>query len=112
MDVLAKIKAPILSTIAQEVLLLIRNDAALRAIQGLNAPRASNFTAGTVTNAAAVIICPEVNSGNGEIYYQAMIVLDGSAGACNYRMDGPPPTAAIGGGIAVPAGGGTLTITG
>jgi len=111
MDVLAKIKAPILSTIAQEVLFLIRNDAALRAIQGFNAPRACYFTAGTITNAGATGI-PQAASGTGEIFFQLAITFDVTAGAGNYRIDGPAPTAALGGGTPFPPGGGTLTITG
>jgi len=111
MELLGRIKAPILATIAQEVLLLIRSDAALREIQGLNAARACYFAAGTVVNTAAQGIL-EAASGTGEIFYQLVVVFDVSAGAGNYRIDGPAPTAALGGGLPIPSGGGTLTITG
>jgi len=110
-NILARIKAPILATIAQEVLLLLRSDAELRAIQGANAARACYFTAGTATNAGASNIA-QAFSGTGEIFYQLSITFDITAGAGNYRMDGPAPTAALGGGVPIPAGGGTLTITG
>jgi len=111
MKILGNIHAPILSVIAKEVLALIRSDAALREIQGANAPRACYFTAGTVTNAAAQSI-PQSFSGTGEIFYQLVIVFDVTAGPGNYRIDGPAPTAALGGGIPIPTGGGTLVITG
>jgi len=111
MDLKGKVVAPILSTIAREVLALIRSDAALREIQGANAPRACYFAAGTVTNAAAQTIV-EANSGTGEIFYQLVVVFDVTAGPGNYRIDGPPATAALGGGLPIPTGGGTLTITG
>ena len=106
-----QIDAPILATIAREVLALIKSDAALREIQGSNAARACYFGAGTVTNAAAQVI-NEANSGTSEIFYQLVVVFDVTAGAGNYRIDGPAPTAALGGGIPIPSGGGTLTITG
>lgn len=105
------INAPILQAIAAELLALIRSDAALREIQGQNAARACYFASGTVTNAAAQNIV-EANSGNGEIFYQLAVVFDITAGAGNYRIDGPPAQAALGQGIPIPAGGGTLIITG
>jgi len=105
------INAPILSTIAQELLALMRSDAALRELQGLNASRACYFGAGIVTNAAAQVI-NEANSGTGEVFYQLVVVFDVTAGAGNYRIDGPAATAPLGGGLPIPAGGGTLTITG
>lgn len=107
----ADIHAPILSTIAREVLALIKSDAALRALQGVNAPRACYFASGTVTDAAAQTIV-EANSGNGEIFYQLAVIFDRTAGDGNYRIDGPAPTAVVGGGVPIPSGGGTLIITG
>ena len=104
-----KIDAPILTVIARELLALINSDASLRKIQGANAPRACYFTAGTVTNAAVVNIV-EAASGNGEIFYQLVIVFDVSAGAGMFRIDGPAPTTTVG--VPIPSGGGTLTITG
>jgi len=105
------IDAPILSVIAKEVLALIRSDAALREIQGANASRACYFASGTITNAAAQVI-NEANSGTGEIFFQLVIVFDITSGAGNYRIDGPAPQAALGTGLPIPSGGGTLTITG
>jgi hypothetical protein len=110
-EFVGKIAAPILSAIAKEILALIRNDAELRRLWSLNAPRAQQFAAGTVTNAAVTKITI-ANSGNGQVFYQLAIVFDPTSGAGNFRMDGPDPTAAIGGGLAIPAGGGTLMITG
>jgi len=110
-DLRGTVQAPILSVIAKEVLALIRADAALRQIQGANAARACYFGSGSITNAAAVGI-NEARAGTGEIFYQLVIIFDITAGAGNYRIDGPDPTTALGGGIPVPSGGGTLTITG
>lgn len=109
MDLKGLIKAPILSVIAKELWELIRSDAALREIQSQNAPRACYFTQGTVTSAAATTIA-QAFSGNGEFFYQLMVVFDITAGAGNYRIDGPAPTTAAG--VPIPSGGGTLTITG
>jgi len=107
----ATIKAPILSIIAQELLALIKSDAALRELQGANASRACYFASGTVTNAAPQNIV-EANSGTGEIFYQLVVVFDTTAGAGNFRIDGPAAGAALGQGIPIPAGSGTLTVTG
>lgn len=106
-----KLDTPILSVIAREILALVKSDSELRALQGANAPRAYYFGAGTITNAAAVVI-NEARSGVGQIFYQLVIVFDTTSGAGNYRIDGPDATAALGGGIPIPAGGGTLVITG
>lgn len=106
------IKAPVLSVIAQEVLALIKNDAALRKVWGLNAPRACYFASGTLVTPTAQVI-NEANSGNGEVFFQLVVIYDPSAGAINFRIDGPPAAAAVpAGGLAFPAGGGTLVITG
>lgn len=111
-DFKGTIAAPILSSIAKEVLALIRNDAELRKLWSLNAPRACYFDSGTLTNAAPQVIL-EANSGNGEIFYQLAVIFDITAGAGNYRIDGPPAAAAVpAGGNPIPSGGGTLIITG
>ena len=104
-----KIVAPILVTIAKEVLALIKSDAALREIQGANAARACYFAA---VSSAAIQVINEANSGTSEIFYQLVLVFDPTSGAGNYRIDGTPAQAAVGGGHAIPAGAGTLTITG
>ncbi len=103
------IDAPILSVLAKEVFALIKNDAKLREIQANNAPRASYGQTGTVTNAAEATIL-EARSGNGEVFSQLMITFDGASGAGRYRLDGTPATAAVG--LEIPAGGGTIIITG
>jgi hypothetical protein len=105
------IDAPILAVIAKELLALLRSDAALRELQGANAARACYFAAGTVTNAVAQVI-NEANAGTGEIFFQLVVVFDITAGAGNYRIDGPAPGTALGTGLPIPSGGGTLTITG
>lgn len=111
-DFVGKITAPILTTIAREILALVKNDAELRKIWSLAAPRACYFASGTVTNAAPQVI-NEANSGNGEVFYQLAVVFDITAGAGNYRIDGPAAAAAVpAGGIPIPSGGGTLIITG
>jgi hypothetical protein len=104
-----KAAAPILSVIAREILALIKSDAALREVQGANAARACYPTAVTVTNAAPVVI-PEANSGNAEIFFQMVVVFDGTAGAGRFRIDGAAATPTVG--VEIPAGGGTLTVTG
>jgi len=104
-----KINAPILGMIARELLALIKSDAALREVQGANAPRACYFTNGTLTTPVVQGIV-QAASGTGEIFYQLVIVFDSAAGAGRYRIDGPDPTAAVG--HQFPAGGGQLVITG
>lgn len=111
-DLTGKITAPILASIAKEILALVRNDQELRKIWSLNAPRACYFATGTLTNTAPQVI-NEANSGNGEVFYQLMVIFDITAGAGNYRIDGPPAAAAVPtGGVPIPSGGGTLVITG
>lgn len=111
-DFQGTIAAPILSSIAKEILALIRNDSELRKLWSLNAPRACYFATGTATNAAPQRI-NEANSGNGEVFYQLMMIFDVTAGAGNYRIDGPDAQAAVpAGGNPIPPGGGTLVITG
>lgn len=106
------IQTPILGSIAKEFLALIRNDAELRRLWSLNAPRACYFATGTL-NAATPQRIVEANSGNGEVFFQLAVIFDGTAGAGNYRIDGPDAAAAVPtGGVPIPAGGGTLIITG
>jgi hypothetical protein len=103
------IDAPILSVIAKEVFALLKSDARLRELQANNAPRASYGQAGTATSAAETVI-NEARSGNGETFAQLMITFDSTSGAGRYRLDGTPATAAVG--LEIPAGGGTIIITG
>jgi len=111
-DFQGNIQAPILSSIAKEILALIRNDSELRKLWSINAPRACYFAFGTVTNAVSQEI-NEANSGNGEVFHQLMMVFDITSGPGNYRIDGPKAQALVpGGGIPIPTGGGTLVVTG
>lgn len=103
------IHAPILSRIAEEVYSLIKNDAALRKIQGANAPRAYYFDRQTGITGTAVYTITEAKSGN-EIFSSMIIQFDTASGAGFYRIDGQNPTATVG--FEVPAGGGILQING
>lgn len=103
--------APIAATIARELYALLRQGADARQLQGANASRAQFPLGGTITNAIVTTI-PEAFSGNGQQFFQMLMVLDPTSGALNFRIDGENPTAAVSGGFTVPAGGGSIVITG
>ena len=111
-DFRGTIETPILGSIAKELLALIRNDSELRKLWSLNAPRACYFATGTL-NAITAQRINEANSGNGEVFFQLAVIFDVTAGAGNYRIDGPDASAAVpAGGVPIPPGGGTLIVTG
>lgn len=104
---MATIQADILRTIARELLVLLRSDAKLREVQGINAPRASYFDrpAGITGNAVYTI-----NQAQQETFSSLVITFDQASGAGFYRIDGVPASPTVG--VEIPAGGGILTIQG
>jgi hypothetical protein len=103
------IHAPILARIAEEVYSLIKNDAALRKIQGTNAPRAYYFDRQAAVTGTTVYTITEAKSGS-EIFSSMVVQFDTASGAGFYRIDGQNPSATVG--FEVPAGGGILQING
>lgn len=104
----AVIDAGVLRTIALELLVLLRSDAKLRELQGINAPRAMYFdrpTGGVTGNAVYTI-----REAQQETFSSLVIVFDQASGAGFYRIDGTPASPTVG--VDIPAGGGTLTIQG
>lgn len=103
------IKAPILRTIALEVLALIKSDAELRRIQGLNAPRAAYFDQQTL--AAGTVPYTIVQArGAGQVFSSLVITFETVSGSGYYRLDGMTATPTTG--VEIPSGGGILVITG
>jgi hypothetical protein len=103
------IHAPILSRIAEELYAFIKSDAALRKIQGANAPQAYYFDRQTAL--ATLYTNVQARSGNGEIFSTLMINFDVASAGGFWRIDGTDATATTG--VEIPAGtGGILTIQG
>lgn len=102
------IDAGILRTIARELLVLLRSDAALREVQGINAPRASYFDrpAGGVTGNTVYTIAQAQQ----EVFSSLVITFDQASGLGFYRIDGVAASPTVG--VEIPAGGGILTIQG
>ena len=103
------IHAPIIGMIAQEILALVKNDYALRALQGINAQQACYFDQRSITGATVYHI-DEAFIGTGEVFSSVVLTFDTLSGSGRYRVDGVDPTATTG--HQVPSGGGILTITG
>jgi hypothetical protein len=103
------IHAPILARIAEEVYTLIKSDAALRKIQGTNAPRAYYFDRQAAVTGNTIYTITQAKSGN-EIFSSMIIQFDVASGGGFYRIDGQDPSATVG--FEVPAGGGILQING
>lgn len=102
------IDAGVLRTIALELLVLLRSDARLRELQGLNAPRAIYFDrpAGGITGAQVYTIVQAQQ----QTFSSLVITFDAASGAGFYRIDGTPASPTVG--VEIPAGGGTITIQG
>jgi hypothetical protein len=102
--------SPGLAKLVAQIAALIRSDADLRKVQSQNALQAKYFDqpAGGVTGATVYSITQAQN--NNELFYQLVLTFDAASGSGRYRIDGPPPTPTTG--IAIPAGGVVLTITG
>lgn len=100
------IDAGVLRTIALELLVLLRSDAKLRELQGINAPRASYFDRQSITGANVYTIAQAQQ----ETFSSLVITFDQASGLGNYRVDGTPASPTVG--VEIPAGGGILTIQG
>lgn len=102
--------APGIAKLAAQIAAIIRQDSDLRHVQGRNAPIAKYFDqpTGGVTGATVYLIS-QAQNGN-EDFYQLVLTFDAASGSGRYRIDGPPPTPTIG--VAIPAAGVVLTITG
>jgi hypothetical protein len=107
-DAQGVIHAPIVARIAEEIYALIKSDAALRRIQGANAPQAYYFDRQIALATLYTIV--QARSGNGEIFSTLVINFDVASAAGFWRIDGVDASATTG--VEIPAGGGILTIQG
>jgi hypothetical protein len=105
----ATIEAGVIRTIALELLILLRSDARLRELQGINAPRAAYFDRRSITGAGAANTY-KINEAQQEIFSSLVITFDQASGAGSYRVDGIDALPLTG--VEIPAGGGILTIQG
>lgn len=103
----ATIDAGVLRTIALELLVLLRSDAKLRELQGINAPRASYFDQRSIVVANGPYIIQQAQQ---ETFSSLVITFEQSSGLGYYRVDGTPASPTVG--VEIPAGGGILTIQG
>lgn len=112
MDIRGTIKAPILKLIADEVLALLKNDAALRDIQSQNAQRAcyGDQPVGGVTGATIYQITQAL--AGSEHFYSLVITFGPTSGTGRYDLGSGLIATAAGDGVSIPAGGGVLTIIG
>lgn len=108
-DFSGTIDAPVLKTLAKELLVLLRSDQRLREVQGLNAPRACYFDRSSITGNTLYTISQAL-SGTGEIFSSMSITVDQASGLGFYRLDGVAATPTVG--VEIPAGGGLITISG
>lgn len=104
-----------LQEVVQSLRLFVENDFELRKTQAENSPLASGFqqgtaAAGTQITDAAITVFDAAQTGVRRFSYIEVLIED-TAGACRYTLDGSNPTAA-GRGHRVPAGGANLTIPG
>lgn len=107
-----KLRMPAAAAIARELYAMLRAGADVRELQGANASRAQFPLGGTITNAAITTI-PEALSGNGQQFFQMLMVFDPTSGPVNFRIDGDLPTVTLGtGGFATPGGWSQIVITG
>lgn len=112
MDIVGKIRAPILKLIVDEVAALLKNDAALRDIQSQNAQRAcyGDQPAGGVTGTTIYVIV-QAQSG-AEHFYSLVITFGPTSGTGRYDLGAGLIATPAGDAVSIPAGGGVLTIIG